>query len=298
MGTDRKRPLAAFLVVAVIAVVLLVTSVRSQAASGWLNRRLPASVVAVVPGSGESGLWHAVGDGVTQVVRHGAVLAHKTTRDASSGETTVADAPPSLRVSSTPSTPHAHPAGTPSDQAPRPHHAAHHQPIAAPGSGGPGGSPARPAQRPGDGGCRPGRRPNGSGSRHHGRDHGDDGDHGPTRAAAGTASTATTETRASTVTTETRATRAPTATSGDQGSSGDQSDQGDQGSSGDQGDQGDQESSGDQGDQGFDGDQGDGRRPQLVRWPRPRPRPQPRPRPRTATSTATHGHGKHLGWSS
>ena len=58
MGTDRKRPLAAFLVVAVIAVVLLVTSVRSQAASGWLNRRLPASVVAVVPGpaSPDSGM--------------------------------------------------------------------------------------------------------------------------------------------------------------------------------------------------------------------------------------------------
>ena len=34
MRTDRRGPLAAFIVVAIIAVILLVTSVRSQAAPG------------------------------------------------------------------------------------------------------------------------------------------------------------------------------------------------------------------------------------------------------------------------
>lgn len=47
MGAEHKGPLAAFVVIAVIAAVLLVTSVRSQAAPGWLDpRKIPASVVA------------------------------------------------------------------------------------------------------------------------------------------------------------------------------------------------------------------------------------------------------------
>ena len=72
MGADHKGPLAAFVVVAVIAAVLLVTSVRSQAASGWLNRHLPASVVA-----GHTGRRSATAS--SQVVRHGAVLVHRAT---------------------------------------------------------------------------------------------------------------------------------------------------------------------------------------------------------------------------
>lgn len=47
MGAEHKGPLAAFVVIAVIAAVLLVTSVRSQAAPGWLDpRKIPVSVVA------------------------------------------------------------------------------------------------------------------------------------------------------------------------------------------------------------------------------------------------------------
>lgn len=47
MGAEHKGPLAAFVVIAVIAGVLLVTSVRSQAAPGWLiPDEIPAAVVA------------------------------------------------------------------------------------------------------------------------------------------------------------------------------------------------------------------------------------------------------------
>ncbi len=77
MGAERKGPLAAFIVVAIIAVILLVTSVRSQAAPGWLDRRLPSSVVAVVP-SPDSGLWGAVGNGMERIAAHGVVLVHRT----------------------------------------------------------------------------------------------------------------------------------------------------------------------------------------------------------------------------
>lgn len=37
MGVDRKGPLVAFVVIAIIAAVLLVTSVRSQASPGWVD---------------------------------------------------------------------------------------------------------------------------------------------------------------------------------------------------------------------------------------------------------------------
>jgi hypothetical protein len=47
VGAEHKGPLAAFVVIAVIAGVLLVTSVRSQAAPGWLiPDEIPAAVVA------------------------------------------------------------------------------------------------------------------------------------------------------------------------------------------------------------------------------------------------------------
>ena len=47
MRTDRRGPLVAFVVVAIIAAILLVTSVRSQAAPGWL--RVPATTIADGP---------------------------------------------------------------------------------------------------------------------------------------------------------------------------------------------------------------------------------------------------------
>ncbi len=262
MGTDRKRPLAAFLVVAVIAVVLLVTSVRSQAASGWLNRRLPASVVAVVPGAGESQIWHAVGDSVTQVVRHGAQLVHKTAPDVSSGDTTVADPPPSLVVSTTPATPHARLSPTHRTRHHARHHAAHHQPVDVPGSGGPGAQPGHDvANDQGTAPIDPAVDTTGEsdGSGHHGRDHGDGGDRHSNASGCG---------------------QGEHGDGGDQGSTGDQ---GDQGSTGDQGDQG---STGDQSDQGSSGDQnskGDG-----LGW--------------FGGHGHGHGHGhgdghgRHLGW--
>ena len=75
MGADRKGPLAAFIVVAIIAAILLITSVRSQAATGWLDRALPST----------PGVVRAVGGGLDQVVGHGAALVLQTPPAVSSG---------------------------------------------------------------------------------------------------------------------------------------------------------------------------------------------------------------------
>jgi hypothetical protein len=91
VGADRKGPLAAFVVIAIIAAVLLVTSVRSQAAPGWLRPdKLPASVVAA-PVT-EPHLWGAVSGGVHQVVQDGVVLAKRATSGPSSVENTTTEA--------------------------------------------------------------------------------------------------------------------------------------------------------------------------------------------------------------
>lgn len=45
MGADRRGPLAAFIILAIIAVILLVTSVRSQAAPGWFSTTVVAGPV-------------------------------------------------------------------------------------------------------------------------------------------------------------------------------------------------------------------------------------------------------------
>ena len=70
MGADRRGPLAAFIVIAVIAGILLVTTVRSQAAP-WFR----ATVVAG-PAT-EPHLWDSVTAGVDQVVSDGAVLVRR-----------------------------------------------------------------------------------------------------------------------------------------------------------------------------------------------------------------------------
>jgi hypothetical protein len=86
VGADRKGPLAAFVVIAIIAAILLVTSVRSQAAPGWLDPdQLPATVVAAPPVT-DPKLWGSVTEGVRQVVRKGAVLVHKATSDPSEAD--------------------------------------------------------------------------------------------------------------------------------------------------------------------------------------------------------------------
>jgi hypothetical protein len=88
VGADRKGPLAAFVVIAIIAAVLLVTSVRSQAAPGWLDpERVPASVVAAPPVA-DPHLWAAVTSGVHHVVRGGVVLVKQATSDDSVAEDT------------------------------------------------------------------------------------------------------------------------------------------------------------------------------------------------------------------
>jgi len=104
VGADRRGPLAAFVVIAIIAAVLLVTSVRSQAAPGWLiPGKLPAAVVAG-PVT-EPHMWGAVTSRVHQVVHDGVVLAHRATtgsRDEGDGTTEVISG--STRVASPPAT--------------------------------------------------------------------------------------------------------------------------------------------------------------------------------------------------
>jgi hypothetical protein len=82
VGADRKGPLAAFVVIAVIAGILLVTSVRSQAAPGWFDPSdLPATVVAAPPV--DSGVWGSATSGLEQFVEQGAHLVHRATGPAS-----------------------------------------------------------------------------------------------------------------------------------------------------------------------------------------------------------------------
>jgi hypothetical protein len=68
VGADRKGPLAAFIVVAIIAAILLITSVRSQAATGWLGRAVPSTPEVV----------HAVGGGFGRMVEQGTILVQRT----------------------------------------------------------------------------------------------------------------------------------------------------------------------------------------------------------------------------
>jgi hypothetical protein len=85
VGADRKGPLAAFIVVAVIAAILLVTSVRSQAAPGWLGRGVPAALSAVGAPDAPAEAWRVVGGGLDRVVRTGADAVRHATPDALTG---------------------------------------------------------------------------------------------------------------------------------------------------------------------------------------------------------------------
>jgi hypothetical protein len=51
VGTDRKGPLAALIVVALIAVILLVTAVRSHAAPDWRAAHHSAARLHAQPGT-------------------------------------------------------------------------------------------------------------------------------------------------------------------------------------------------------------------------------------------------------
>jgi hypothetical protein len=88
VGADRRGPLAAFIVVAVIAGILLVTSVRSQAAPRWLDPGgLPATVVAA-----------PVTGGLDQIVREGVVLVHRAKTDSVDDHTRTESVGPSTSV--------------------------------------------------------------------------------------------------------------------------------------------------------------------------------------------------------
>ena len=126
MRTDRRGPLAAFIVVAVIAAILLVTSVRSQAAPGWL--RAPTATVADLPAPNE--VWTGASDHVRQAVRHGLLLVHKT-ETADSGLTAAVVRPAVLQTQTR----------TPTRAQARAGQATHRAPRAA-SSATPHGSPA------------------------------------------------------------------------------------------------------------------------------------------------------------
>ena len=88
MGADRRGPLAAFIIVAVIAGILLVTSVRSQASPGWLSPvGLPATVVAA-----------PVTGGLDQIVHEGVVLVHRAKTDSVDDHTRTESVGPSTSV--------------------------------------------------------------------------------------------------------------------------------------------------------------------------------------------------------
>jgi len=142
VGADRRGPLAAFIIVAVIAGILLVTSVRSQAAPGWLNPvGLPATVVAA-----------PVTDGLDQIVREGVVLMHQAKTDSVEDDTRTESVGPSASVTtprtraSSPRARH-HLASTQRHHAPaEPHHTVStpHQPTHDAPSAPPPADPAPP----------------------------------------------------------------------------------------------------------------------------------------------------------
>jgi hypothetical protein len=65
--------LVAFIVVAIVAAILLVTSVRSQAAAGWL--RVPDAATAGGPAAGDLGSHQT--PQVRWTVRPGLLLVHR-----------------------------------------------------------------------------------------------------------------------------------------------------------------------------------------------------------------------------
>jgi hypothetical protein len=125
VGADRRGPLAAFVIVALIAAILLVTSVRSQAAP-WFSARMVAGPAI------EPHLWGSVTGGVDQVVRDGTVLVRKVAGPAAQDRTRTAAASASVVVV----TPRLHESPSAHHVAPRHHATRHHDQ--------PGDRPANP----------------------------------------------------------------------------------------------------------------------------------------------------------
>ena len=175
MGTDRKGPLAAFVLIAIVAAVLLVTSVRSQATPRWLTAGgIPAALV-VGPPATDPHLWLAVGSRLHQAVHDGVVLAQKpaqSTTTEAGGSLLLPAAPAHNSTLSDPG--HApahptHPAHAPQHHAPAAHHtprtpdgqqAPHPGDGKSPGDGKNPGDHVKPPA-PGDAGDQPGDQPGG-----------------------------------------------------------------------------------------------------------------------------------------
>jgi hypothetical protein len=120
VSTEHKGPLAAFIVVAVIAGILLVTSVRSQAATGWLVDQLPAAAVVVsAPGAATGGLIAAIGS-----VDPGAVLVPKAEAGTPPAPQSPSQAPQSAQTTTT--TAHTATTHTAATHTAATHHAATH----------------------------------------------------------------------------------------------------------------------------------------------------------------------------
>jgi hypothetical protein len=145
VGADRRGPLAAFVVVALIAAILLITSVRSQAAP-WFSTRIVAGPAM------EPHVWRSVTGGVHQVVKDGAVLVRKAARTPDSESTGTVAAGPASGV-----------AGSRTPSVSRSHHVArtahlgtseHQRPAQKPGRPArerPGTDPAEAPTKPGHG---------------------------------------------------------------------------------------------------------------------------------------------------
>jgi hypothetical protein len=126
VGTDRKGPLAAFVVIAVVAAILLVTSVRSQAKPQWFDPGEPSPTVVAAPPISDPLRWVPVAP-VGQVVEHGVVLAKKAVSDPTQVQEAVTVVASTVDTTDDAGMPTATTSGTPESAATiRHHHAAHH----------------------------------------------------------------------------------------------------------------------------------------------------------------------------
>lgn len=120
MGADRRGPLAAFIILAVIAVILLVTSVRSQAASGWFRTTVVAGPLSEPNPWGTGDVAQGVQNGVSAGVvsqrvapakpsaRHQVAGAHRPDRPASTPQRPGGSPAPPADEKSTSSSTHDH----------------------------------------------------------------------------------------------------------------------------------------------------------------------------------------------
>jgi hypothetical protein len=126
VGTDRKGPLAAFVVIAIVAAILLVTSVRGQAKPQWFDPGEPSPTVVAAPPISDPLRWVPVAP-VGQVVEHGVVLAKKAVSDPTQVQEAVTVVASTVDTTDDAGMPTATTSGTPESAATiRHHHAAHH----------------------------------------------------------------------------------------------------------------------------------------------------------------------------